>query len=104
VGPLRPGGFDHELRLHQQEREHRILDRATPIPSYPEGFRAEDFAGGNQTEGFLLVEDAARAMSMSKQEVMDAAAHGLLEWQEWRGRILIRPAIVTVLRTAEGQA
>lgn len=61
----------------------------------PRGFRAED-AFVSRRDGFMPLEQAARAMAVSEDEVAEMAARGIL-LAEMRGATLfVQPAIVSV--------
>ena len=97
-------GFSLELDEHAAERHRGILER-TPErtrSTMPPGFRAEDALGVTRSRGFLPRPEAAEAMSLSEDEVVDQVFRGLLEGRLIGSTLYVQPAIVSVLAVRGG--
>jgi hypothetical protein len=74
------------------------MRRCSPIPTGSRGllraFRAEDVTRSADLEDFVSLEEAARRMEISEDEVLALARSAFLFSRSKCGRLVIRPAIV----------
>jgi hypothetical protein len=64
----------------------------------PSGWRAEDVLG--DSDGFLLLADAADALGLNEAGTIEACSRGLLEWDERSGSVYVQRAILKLLGAA----
>ena len=81
-----------------RERHLRVLD-GTPtglprLTAAPLGFRAEDYLGIPDLEGYVTIREAAERMGLSEEEVERLAARFVLAYQIVGRTVYVRPAII----------
>jgi len=94
--------FEFKLAGETRRRHERIartLPGAAhpPIKPMPRGYRAEDYTGEAELEGFLPSWLAAEEQGVDEGELVRQARRGLLECKHVGSVLYVRPAIVTVL-------
>jgi hypothetical protein len=77
-----------------EARHEALFSDPHGIPRTPEGFRAEDVTGARDLEGFVSVEECAKRMEISEDEVLTLARSGYLLTRWERARLLVRPGIL----------
>lgn len=88
--------LDRQVTARERDLRIEAIHRRTP-PLPPSPFD-HDY---NPHEGFMPVEQAATAMGTSVPELRRLVADGRLEGRLVRGAVLVRPAIVTVMRVRD---
>jgi hypothetical protein len=89
-----------ETLLHNlaEERHTRVLaGTPTSLPrdtAAPPGFRAEDYLGIPELDGYVTLPEAAERMGVSEEEIVDMARRFLLTYRTVGTRTYIRPAIL----------
>jgi hypothetical protein len=74
--------------------------RAHPVAPMPLGWRGEDAL--DTAQGFLPLREAAEAMSMERDAVLELVRRGLLEAiADERDGLLVRPALVTLVKVKQ---
>ncbi len=104
--PSRPplgtlSSFEYQLADATRRRQERIVrtfpGAPSPIKPMPRGYRAEDFSGEANLEGFFPSWQAAEEQGVDESELLRQVRRGLLECQVVGTVLYVRPAIVTVL-------
>lgn len=100
IGGASPAGtFAAELHQHEDDRHgHIVAAVRTPTRSaLPVGWRVEDVLGSG--DGFVPLAEAAEAMGLAVEEVVQMVRAGLLEANGNR----VRPALVSVLAVKDAR-
>lgn len=87
------GVFEDALNSRQSEIRE-LLPRRSP------GWLDRWLSSGR--DGFLPTAQAAEAMGIGVEEVHEMARRGLLEWRTYAGRVMVRPACVSMLGVRHG--
>jgi hypothetical protein len=82
----------------EQERRTRVFEgtpTGLPFTAAPPGFRAEDYLGIPELEGFVTVPEAAERMGVTEEEVGALALPTFaLAYQVMGRTVYVRPAII----------
>ena len=77
-----------------EARHETLFSDRLGFTQLPQGFRAEDVIDSPDLEGFVTVEEAAKRMEISEDELLDLARSAYLLSRWHRGRLLVRPGIL----------
>jgi hypothetical protein len=89
--------FETQLHVHALERERRIIASFSSGAVRPLSPATLERMPGLGHDGYLPLDEAARAMGRSREQTLDLASRGVLEAYDDGSGVRVKPAIVSML-------